>query len=521
MVSLSAPRSPPRALAPLGWDPRPRLRIIPRSRESFPPWRGGEDVRRSSFDAWATCTGSAKHDVAHAGLRFPPVSYEINSLRALDHPVARCVGSQVETVTVAPVPSGDAGCPALRVKHPRTSSSDSALLLDSKREPARAPVSTVPPRRAGSGGEGTSARGWVMTGTLEQIAEVVPPSNDTTSTRRPTSIRAPDDATSTLPARPRTMQGVVGAADVWLRVFRELDRVVDIPCPVLLTGPHGSGKHTCARALHRSGAPDQPFVVVDVAASALRSGDARAHRVAIDSSPERWLELAGSGTLFVSELTRLPPSAQLVLGEALGQAFQRPDACRLIVASELSVEQLRAHPSVRQDFFYRVSVLSCAVPPLRERGDDILELAREFLHATPRPAVSVDAAPRPRTGRARPFSPAAEQLLLSYPWPGNVAELRNAVEHAAALARGRTIRPADLPNHLRALTAPPHLSLELPLEGMDLRRTLDALESRFLQEALDRTSWNKQQAARLLGLNRTTLVEMLKRKRLRRPAAQD
>ncbi len=354
---------------------------------------------------------------------------------------------------------------------------------------------------------------------LEQSAETVPPSNGATSTRRLTPQGSPDDDTSRSDARPRTAQGVTGKADAWLHVFRELDRVIDIPCPILLTGPHGSGKHTCARALHRVSAPRRPFVLVDGAAGAQRSDDAAVHRVGVDSSPELWIELAASGTLFVSELTHLPPSAQLLLEEMLGHVRHRQDGCRLIVASELSVEQLRAHPSVRRGFFYRVSVLSCVVPPLRDRGDDVLELAREFLHDALQRCPVPREAHRRNAGTIGRFSPAAEQLLRSYPWPGNIAELRNAVEHAAAFAGGRTVRPVDLPSHLRTLSAPPSVSLELPPEGLDLRRTLDALESRFLQEALDRTCWNKQRAARLLGLNRTTLVEMLKRKRLHRPAA--
>ena len=122
------------------------------------------------------------------------------------------------------------------------------------------------------------------------------------------------------------------------------------------------------------------------------------------------------------------------------------------------------------------------------------------------------------TGLAGAATPIGDSLVVTTARMNQVLEVRPR-DRLAWVEPG--LPNLDLPNHLRALTAPPHLALELPLEGMDLRRTLDALESRFLQEALDRTSWNKQQAVRLLGLNRTTLVEMLKRKRLRRPAAQD
>lgn len=306
------------------------------------------------------------------------------------------------------------------------------------------------------------------------------------------------------------MNGVLGEAEPWRQVFRELDRVVDVPCPVLLTGPHGCGKHTCARALHRASAPDQPFVFVDSAT--VRAVGERQDRIARSSDPDSWMALARSGTVFVKELTALPPSAQLVLEDALRRG-SHGGGLRLIVGSEHPAEVLRTHPGVRRDLFYRVSILSCAVPPLRERGHDVLLLARDCLrtvHARSRGRE------RAQTEDALVFGPAAERLLLSHSWPGNVCELRNVVEHAAAVAEGAMIRPTDLPSYLRRLSTAPEPTALLPREGIDLRQAVDTLENRLLQEALDRTDWNKQHAARLLGINRTTLVEMLKRKRLQR-----
>lgn len=304
------------------------------------------------------------------------------------------------------------------------------------------------------------------------------------------------------------MGSVLGQAPGWVAAFRELDRVVEVNCPVLLSGPHGSGKHTCARALHQAGGGG-PFVHIDALGErqgrGLASAPARgsALRFDVHSPPERWLRSAIRGTLFVSELTALPTTAQVALAEALRHPTPS-GRVRIVVGSQFSRDELLEHASVRRDLFYRVSVLSCVLPPLRERGADILALAQAYLDELP---GSVP----------RHFSAAAQEILLAYDWPGNMSELRSVVEHAAAIARGPLVAPTDLPRTVRRLNRPPAQSLSVPENGIDLRATLEQLEDELLLQALDRAGWNKQRAARLLGLNRTTLVEMLKRKRLRRP----
>lgn len=290
------------------------------------------------------------------------------------------------------------------------------------------------------------------------------------------------------------MRAVVGTARSWVGVFRQLDRLLDVPCPLLLSGPYGSGKHTCARALHAHTAPPGPFIRVD-------EQDA-------ESDVERWLAAARGGTLFVAEVTALPPLAQRELTEALG-AHSASWPFRLVVGSRLSAEELSQHRALRSDLFYRISVSRCTLPPLRQRSDDILPLAEAFL-----------AELRQKHDAPASFDVAAERALLAHGWPGNMSELRCVVHHAALMATGPLITAADLPPDVGRSSQPPlddptAASFALPREGVDLRQVLEALESDLIRQALERTGWNKQRAAQLLGLNRTTLVEMLRRKRLR------
>jgi DNA-binding NtrC family response regulator len=146
------------------------------------------------------------------------------------------------------------------------------------------------------------------------------------------------------------------------------------------------------------------------------------------------------------------------------------------------------------------------VPPLRERRGDIPILAAYFLEKA-----------RERTGRiaVRFISPGAMTLLEDYPWPGNVRELENTIERAILLCRTDTVQPRDLPAKVCGLpTEDRKTGGKLPDSGIDLRNAVESFENNLIRQALERTRWNKNQAARLLGLNRTTLVEMLKRKRI-------
>jgi len=151
-----------------------------------------------------------------------------------------------------------------------------------------------------------------------------------------------------------------------------------------------------------------------------------------------------------------------------------------------------------------------AVPALRERSEDVPLLAQHFL-----------AKAQEKMGKQCPLelSRAAAQLLAEYQWPGNVRELENTIERAVLLCAGPVIEPKDLPQRVCGLGTEKRITPRLPDTGIDLRNAVESFENQLIRQALERTKWNKKQAATLLGLNRTTLVEMLKRKRIGPKAA--
>jgi DNA-binding NtrC family response regulator len=157
----------------------------------------------------------------------------------------------------------------------------------------------------------------------------------------------------------------------------------------------------------------------------------------------------------------------------------------------------------REDLFYRLNVMTLKLPPLRERGDDIEHLARFFLRACSERMERPDVVE---------IAPEAMAVLKAHDWPGNIRSLENAIERAVLLCDGATINVDTLPAKVRRTTRKPTVFAPLPESGIDLRSAVDEYENDMIRQALDRTQGNKNRASQLLGLNRTTLVEMLKRK---------
>jgi DNA-binding NtrC family response regulator len=175
---------------------------------------------------------------------------------------------------------------------------------------------------------------------------------------------------------------------------------------------------------------------------------------------------------------------------------------RLLATTSRDLKGLAQEGFFHQELYRRLNVLHLAVPPLRDRPGDIAPLGHHFLSRV-----------RQQTGRRVGWiSSSALAFMVKHDWPGNLTELAQTVECAAWVCRGATIQPRDLPARIGGLGIAPVRPSQLPEGGLDLRATVESYENTLIRQALQRTGWNKNQAARLLGINRTTLVEMLKRK---------
>jgi transcriptional regulator with PAS, ATPase and Fis domain len=321
--------------------------------------------------------------------------------------------------------------------------------------------------------------------------------------------------------RPTSMGGVVGASDVLTELYKMIDRVADTSCTVLITGESGTGKELLARAVHgASPRRNRPFVAVNCGAipeALLESelfGHARGAFTGAVATKLGRIAQAEGGTLFLDEIGELPLSLQVKLLRILQAREYSPVGdtrtlsadVRIVAATNVDLEEAARNGAFREDLYYRLNVIHLAAPPLRDRAEDIPMLAGYFLERA-----------RARAGRDRvtKISRQAAELLCSYGWPGNVRELENTIERAVLLSGGEVIEPRDLPAKLQgfagteARTGP-----RLGETGVDLRKAVETFENQLIRQALERTNWNKKRAAELLGINRTTLVEMLKRKRI-------
>ena len=313
---------------------------------------------------------------------------------------------------------------------------------------------------------------------------------------------------------------LVGRSEAFIEVMKQVGRVAATNLPVLITGESGTGKEIVARALHRrSRRTSRPFVAVNCGAipsELIESelfGHVRGSFTGATNDRAGLFEEADGGTVFLDEITETTPAFQVKLLRALQEGeirrvgsnrTQRVDV-RVVTASNRDVEQEVKEGRFRQDLFYRLNTVTIYLPPLRERREDIMPLARHF-------AGHVWSA-----NPAATFSPEAVRLLEQYPWPGNVRELENAVEHAVALC-GNVVRPADLPERVRDYRTPQSEETDAADEHLpptfEQWPKLSEVEGRYVARVLAHTGGNKQAAARLLDVDRKTLERMIKRHNL-------
>jgi two-component system response regulator AtoC len=312
---------------------------------------------------------------------------------------------------------------------------------------------------------------------------------------------------------------LVGRSGVFIAVMKQVGRVAATALPVLLTGESGTGKEVVASALHqRSQRSQKSFVAVNCGAipSELIESELFGHMRGSFTGADRdrrglWEEADG-GTVFLDEITETTPAFQVKVLRALQEGeirrvgsnqTQKLDV-RVIAASNRDVEAEVKAGRFRQDLFYRLNAVSIVLPPLRERREDILPLTKYFAERVYSLNSSVS------------FSPEALALLETYPWPGNIRELENAVVRAAAMCDG-TIRAQDLPERVRDYRVAVNDDKMTEVMQGDPEEQwvpLAEIEGRYVARVLRHTRGNKQAAARLLCVDRKTLDRMIKRHKI-------
>lgn len=302
---------------------------------------------------------------------------------------------------------------------------------------------------------------------------------------------------------------ILGTSSAMQEVLDKVRQVADSRVNVLVEGESGTGKEMVARAIHGLSPRRQgPFVAVHCAAlspqlleSELFGHEKGAFTGAVDRRIGR-LEQAQGGTLFLDEIGEIDGATQVKLLRALGErTIERVGGnktievdIRLVAATHRNLEVMVREGKFREDLYFRIRVVQIALPPLRERPEDIPLLAEHFRQEYARENAKESVR----------ISAQAMLVLQGYRWPGNVRELRTAIEHGVVLARGREIEPKDLPPSVRAEDFP---TPESSGRGGGVR--LEDLERQAIQQAMRRAGNNVTEAAKLLGISRRTLHRKL------------
>lgn len=339
---------------------------------------------------------------------------------------------------------------------------------------------------------------------------------------------------------------IIGESPQIREVFDIVGRAAASQSTVMIYGESGTGKELIARALHlNSPRASKPFIAVNCAAiphdlleSELFGYEKGAFTGAVNTRIGR-MELANKGTIFLDEIGDMPPTLQVkllrVLAEReidrIGSTKSTPIDIRVITATHRNLEAAIEEGQFREDLYYRLNIIPLNLPPLRDRKTDIPLLAAYFLKQCNGP------------GSSKTISDEAMNVLVNYSWPGNIRELANFVERMVVLSIGSTITPRDLPDKvLGEVPREKWIPLEkgsepegnpaqilqqslkqsfhvgIPDEGINLKKIVEDFEKELLIEALEKTGWVKNKAAILLNLNRTTLVEKLKKLKITNPA---
>jgi transcriptional regulator with PAS, ATPase and Fis domain len=311
---------------------------------------------------------------------------------------------------------------------------------------------------------------------------------------------------------------IVGTHPLMQKLAHVVAKVSRTDATVLISGESGTGKELVARRMHeQSVRRDKPFVAVNcgtIPGDLLESemfGHMKGSFTGATEQRPGMFQLAHTGTIFLDEIGEMSPHLQVKLLRVLQDREIRPVGAdrsfrvdvRVVAATNKELQAEVKAKRFRDDLFYRLQVIPITIPPLRERRSDIPLLIEYFLR-------------KHNTARPYPISISEEAMVLlwEYDWPGNIRELENVLERIVILSDSPVIRPDSLPPQIRSFLSEKKIPAPtLGDEGMDLNAAVEEFENRMIDEALRRTGGNKQAAARLLGLKRTTLVAKLRRKR--------
>lgn len=321
--------------------------------------------------------------------------------------------------------------------------------------------------------------------------------------------------------RQTSFAGMISECPQMQKAFGIVEKVARTDSTVLILGESGTGKELVAKAIHKLSARTGKLVPVNCGAipeeileSELFGHEKGSFTGAIANKIGRF-QLADGGTIFLDEIGEMSPKLQVKLLRVLQERKVEPVGStrtidvnvRVVAATNKDLREEVQAGRFREDLYYRLQVVPIDLVPLRKRGADVSVLARHFMD---RACAHVN---RPSIQ----YSAEAFELLKQYSWPGNVRELENLIERLSILCEGDVLQAADLPDYIRSATpscAVLEVNEELPADGLDFNEVIEKFETRLITMALSRTNWNKKAAARLLHLNRTTLVEKIKKKGL-------
>jgi len=324
--------------------------------------------------------------------------------------------------------------------------------------------------------------------------------------------------------------GIIGESPQMQKLFRMIERIAeDSSSTVLVKGESGTGKELVARAIHTlSDRKNRNFVPLNCAAipeELLESelfGYVKGAFTGATSSKQGRIQFAQGGTLFLDEIGDMRPALQAKLlrvlqektFEPVGGMKPLPADVRIISATHRDLEAMVAEGDFREDLYYRLKVIPVTIAPLRERKEDIPPLIDKFTQVFN----------RNRKYQLQGFAASAKAALMEYPWPGNVRELENLVERMVVLQGGKTVALEDLPEpYAPQREKQPQesrdnnfldLSFDWSRDKVDFKELVSEFENRLIRQALNLSNGNKKEAARLLNMNRTTLLEKIKKKGL-------